>query len=462
MASIRNMTVGEPGALIFSFAFPLMLGNLFQQFYTVADAMIVGQFLGVNAIASVGATEWMIWLMLGMIQGFTQGFAIQMAQKFGAGESKSLRSVIANSAFLSALLAGLMLLFGQLSATWILQILHTPQTVFADAERYMRTLFWGIPVTMAYNLFASILRALGDGKTPLHAMVFAAVTNIGLDLLFVAVLDFGVVGAAAATVIAQLLAGVFCMIRIRGIEILKMEPDDFVLYRKTWIRLLALGFPMAFQNAVISVGGMIVQTVVNGFGVLFLAGFTATNKLYGMLEVAATSYGFAVTTYAGQNLGAGRIDRIRQGYRRALWIALATSLVITAAMLLGGRAILSCFVSGDPEAVEDTLGIAQHYLFIMSVCLPILYYLHITRSCIQGMGNTVLPMVSGISEFVMRTGSALILPILVGQEGIFYAEVLAWFGADVVLFFSYRHCIRRLETVLPLSGNTPEEARLSS
>ena len=183
---------------------------------------------------------------------------------------------------------------------------------------------------------------------------------------------------------------------------------------------------MAFQNMVITVGGMIVQFVINGFGVIFLAAFTASNKLYGMLEMAATSYGFSMTTYAGQNVGAGRIGRIRRGYRDALVIALVTSLAITALMIGAGQAILRCFISGDPQTVEETLEIAYHYLFIMSAGLPILYYLHVTRSCIQGIGNTLLPMVSGISEFIMRTGSALVLPLFMGQAGIFYGSAPTW------------------------------------
>lgn len=442
MDSTKNMTAGKPGQLIFSFALPLMIGNLFQQLYTVADAMIVGQVLGVAGIAAVGAAEWMIWLMQGMIQGFTQGFSIWMAQAFGAGNAKELRLVIANSAVLSAAIAVLMLVFGQFAAAPILHILNTPATVFPDAAVYMRTMFVGIPVVMAYNLSASILRSLGDGKTPLYAMVFASILNIALDLLFVAVFHRGVAGAAAATVIAQLASGIFCLARIRSIEMLKLEKEDFTPQPHTHSKLLKLGFPMAFQNAVISVGGMIVQSVVNSFGVLFIAGFTATNKLYGMLEVAATSYGFAMTTYTGQNIGAGKYGRIRSGYRAAMEIAVLTSLVIMAIMIFGGRAILGCFISGDEKTVADTLAIAYHYLFIMSICLPILYYLHVTRSCIQGMGNTVLPMVSGIAEFLMRTGAALLLPLLMGQEGIFYAEIAAWAGADVVLFFSFRHCMK--------------------
>lgn len=450
-STVRSMTSGSPARLIISFAFPLMLGNLFQQFYTIADAMIVGQVLGVEAIAAVGAAEWIIWMMQGIIQGFTQGFSIQMAQDFGAQDYKKLKNVLFNSAFLSAVCAVFLLLLGQTGADWILAVLHTPNAVLHNTTVYMRTMFWGIPVVMAYNLFAAILRSLGDGKTPLYAMIFAAFLNIALDLLFVPVFHMGVFGAAAATVIAQLASGLFCIFKILKIDVLKFTREDFrqrqsgcALDFGLHLRLMALGFPMAFQNAVISVGGMILQSVINGFGVIFIAGFTATNKLYGMLEVAATSYGFSMTTYTGQNLGAGKTDRIKKGYFCALGIALVTSCVIAAVMIFGGRPILLLFISGDAKTVADTLQVAYHYLFIMSVFLPILYYLHVTRSCIQGLGNTVLPMLSGFAEFIMRTGAALLLPGLMGQEGIFYAEIAAWAGADLILFFSFAYCIRKI------------------
>lgn len=444
MTALRNMTSGRPGRLILSFALPLMLGNLFQQFYTIADAAIVGQVLGVSGIAAVGAAEWIIWMMQGMIQGFTQGFAIQMSQDFGAQQYKKLRNVIVNSAFLSALCAVILLAGGQLSAVWMLDILHTPETVWADTILYMRTMFWGIPVVMAYNLFASILRSLGDGKTPLYTMICASFINIGLDLLFVPVLHMGVFGAAAATVLAQCCSSLFCLVKILHIDILKLEREDLAIVPALHIRLMKLGMPMAFQNFVISVGGMIVQSVVNGFGVAFIAGFTATNKLYGMLEVAGTSYGFAMTTYTGQNLGAGKTARIRTGYREALIIAILTSVVIAAVMIFAGKWILLCFINGDAKTTADTLAIAYHYLFIMSLFLPVLYYLHVTRSCIQGLGNTVLPMVSGCAEFGMRTGAALLLPMVLGQNGIFYAEIAAWAGADLILFFSFFYCMRKV------------------
>lgn len=447
MAVLRNMTSGSPARLMISFALPLMLGNLFQQFYTIADAAIVGQVLGVQAIAAVGAAEWIIWMMQGIIQGFTQGFAIQMSQDFGAGQYKKLRNVIVNSALLSAASALILLIAGQLSAGWMLNMLRTPDSVYEQTMLYMRTMFWGIPAIMAYNFFASILRSLGDGKTPLYAMVCASFINIGLDLLFVPGLSMGVFGAAAATVIAQCCSGLICLWKITRIDILKFHKEDCEIQTELHIRLMTLGMPMAFQNCVISVGGMIVQSVINGFGVAFIAGFTATNKLYGMLEVAATSYGFAMTTYTGQNLGAGKKDRIRLGYRQALLIAVITSILIAAVMIFAGKRILLCFINGDPVTTADTLAIAYHYLFIMSVCLPVLYYLHVTRSCIQGLGNTVLPMLSGIAEFGMRTGAALLLPGLVGRDGIFYAEIAAWAGADVILFFSFYYCMKKMENL---------------
>ena len=444
MVSIRSMTAGRPGPLIFSFALPLMVGNLFQQLYTVADAMIVGRALGMDALGSVGAAEWVVWLMLGIVQGFTQGFSIQMAQDFGAGEYRRLRAVLTNSLFLAAVITVLMVAAGQGSAAPVLRLLKTPDSAFAGAEGYMRVMFWGIPLTMAYNFLASVLRALGDSKTPLQAMVLAAFTNISLDLLFVVGLRLGVPSAAAATVVAQGCAGLFCLVRIRHIDVLALSREDLALEGGACLRLMYLGLPMALQNTVIAVGGMTIQSVVNSYGDFFLAGFTAANKLYGLLEVAATSYGFAMTTYTGQNWGSGQPGRVRDGYHDAMAIAMVTSVIIMVVMLLSGRLILRCFLSGEPQAVEETLAIAYRYLLIMSICLPILYYLHITRSCIQGLGNTVLPMVSGVAEFVMRTGSALLLPLILGQDGIFYAEVSAWIGADVVLFFSFLYCGRRL------------------
>lgn len=431
------MTQGRPVSHIVSFALPLMAGNVFQQLYTVVDTMIVGKALGVDALAALGASDWLNWMMLGIIQGLTQGFAIQMAQDFGAGQTDRLRRTVGNSVVLAAISTVFLLLLGQAAAAQMLGLLHTPSEIIGNALLYLRIMFAGVPIVMSYNMLASVLRALGDGKTPLQAMVVASLTNIGLDLLFVLVFHWGIAGAAAATLIAQMVSSGFCLWHIRKVSILSCKRDDFRLRAQIAGRLFVLGLPMAFQNSIISIGGMIVQTVVNGFGVIFIAGFTATNKLYGVLEIAATSYGYAMTTYVGQNLGAGEYTRIRKGVRAALLVALVTSVVIALCMLFFGHAILGFFLSGSEQVVTQAMEIAYRYLSIMSICLPILYLLHIIRSALQGMGNTVLPMVSGIAEFVMRTLAALLLPGMVGEIGIFYAEVTAWTGADVILVSSY-------------------------
>ncbi len=443
-AHIKSMTEGKPAKLILTFALPLMMGNMFQQLYTVVDTAVVGKFLGVNALAALGASDWLNWMMLGIVQGFTQGFAILMAQEFGAGKHDRLRKVIGNSAVLSLLWALLLTAAGQLIARPVLLLLQTPDTILGDSLLYLRIMFLGIPVVMAYNLLACILRSLGDSQTPLYAMVVASLTNIGLDLLFVLVFHWGIAGAAAATLAAQLVSGVYCLYHICQIELMKFRLQDFQPQKDLYLQLMGLGSPMAFQNCIIAVGGMIVQFVVNGFGVIFIAGFTATNKLYGLLEIAATSYGYSMITYVGQNLGAGKNKRIRQGMRSALCIALATSAAIAAIMLLFGKMILSCFISGTPAQVEQTMQIAYFYLAVMSVCLPVLYLLHVVRSAIQGMGNTLLPMLSGVAEFVMRTSTALLLPLAIGETGIFYAEIAAWAGADVILVISYLVTIRKL------------------
>lgn len=431
------MTIGSPSKLIITFALPLMVGNIFQQLYTVIDTMVVGQALGVSALAALGATDWLNWLFTGLVQGFAQGFSIQMSQEFGAGDYKRLRKVIYNSLVLSVICSLLVLITSQACAKPILTLLHTPDDIINSSLLYLRIIFLGMPVIMAYNLSASILRSLGDSKTPLHAMIAASITNIVLDLIFVLLFHWGIAGAAIATLLAQLLSSIYCFYFIRRIEILKTSRDELVMENSLSSRLLLLSFPIAFQNMVIFIGGMIVQSVVNRFGVIFIAGFTATNKLYGILECAATSYGHSMSTYAGQNLGAGDIKRIRKGVRSALLIALVTSLTISACMLLLGRNILMWFLSGDQAQIDAALQIAYHYLTIMSLFLSTLYLLYIIRSTLQGTGDTVMPFVSGIAEFVMRVGAALILPRFFGQEGIFYAEILAWIGADVILLSAY-------------------------
>ncbi len=448
MAShVKNMTEGKPAKLLLTFSLSLAAGNVFQQLYTVVDTMVVGKYLGVSALAAVGASDWLNWLMLGIIQGLTQGFGIKMAQDFGAGREEELRKSVGSAAVLSLLSAVVLVAFGQIVARPVLMLLQTPGEIIEYTLLYLRIMFAGVPIVMLYNLLACILRSLGDSRTPLNAMIVASLTNIVLDYLFVMGFEWGIAGAAAATLIAQAVSSGFCFWHIRKIAFLKMTKGEFRLQKDRTIRLFVLGLPMAFQNGIIAIGGMIVQFVVNSYGVIFIAGFTATNKLYGLLEIAGISYGYAMVTYVGQNLGAGKIERIRSGMRAAMGIAMVTSVIIALIMLGLGKYILGLFISGTPAEAEQTMKIAYFYLAVMSFSLPVLYVIHVTRSAIQGMGNTVLPMMSGVAEFVMRTLSVIILPMLFGEVGIFFAETAAWVGADAVLIPSYFAVVRKLMSI---------------
>ena len=431
------MTKGNPYKLILQFALPLMLGNIFQQMYTLVDTMVVGKGVGVDALAAVGASDWLNWMSLGMLSGIAQGFSIPMAQEFGAGHREKLRKTIGNAMSLSAICAIAMLVILQLAALPVLTLLKTPEEILPMALLYIRIFCAGIPISMAYNLLAAALRAMGDGKSPLYAMIVASITNIVLDILIVIVFPFGIAGAAVATLIAQAVAAGYCYVAMSQIGGLKLTKADFALEKQRTEHLLKLSMPLAFQNAVICIGGMIVQFVVNGFGVLFIAGYTATNKLYGLLEMAAVSFGYAISTYVGQNVGAGEYRRLKSGHVAALVVSRFTSFVITAVMLIFGKLFIGMFLSGTPEEIKAAGAVAWRYLLFMSLALPALYLLYVYRSALQGMGNTVVPMLSGILEFVMRTGMVLGLTVFIGSDGIFWAEISAWIGAAVLLGISY-------------------------
>ena len=441
----RNMTEGNPLRLILAVAFPLMLGNVFQQLYTVVDAQIVGMVEGVSALAALGSSDWYLWLFTGLVQGFAQGLTIPMAQAFGAKDIRGLKRNVGNAATLTLIIGVLTAVLAILSIGPAQDLLNMPQDIRHLSRSYLTVIFAGLPVFMAYNVLGGILRSLGDGKTPLLAMVVASLMNIGLDLLFVAVLHMGVTGAAVATVIAQLASCLFCLARLKHLPMVHPARSDFRLERATAAKQIRLGIPVAAQNIIIAVGGMFVQSIVNGMGVAFIAGYTASNKLYGVLEIAAISYGYAVSTYAGQNLGAKKPERIRKGIHAAAVAGMITAAFIGLAMFLFGHHLVASFLSGTEEQVAEALRIAVEYLRTMAAMLPILYLLYIYRSALQGMGNTLMPMISGFVELAMRVGSAILLPGLVGYRGFFYAEVLAWIGADFVLMPSFYVMLNNLK-----------------
>lgn len=436
-ANVKDMTSGSPIKLLINFALPLMFGNIFQQLYTIVDTVVVGKGLGVNALAALGAVDWLNWMVIGVATGFTQGFSILIAQNFGARRFGHLRKTMAVSTILSGIIAVITLIVSQLTARPMLVLLNTPEYIMADALSYVRVAFSGIIVVMAYNLLAAALRALGDSKTPLIAMIIAAAMNVVLDVIFVIGLGLGVASAAAATVIAQTFSALYCFHAMRKLSILKMKGEDWQRDMALTGRLFKLGLPIALQNILIAVGGLVIQSVINQYGLHFVAGFTAANKLYGLLELAGIAFGFAISTYASQNMGAKKYSRIPKGVHASLLISAVTSSVISAIVLIFGRQILSMFISGTGTETEMAMDVAVNYLNIMGATLFILYLIHVYRNVMQGLGDTLVPMLSGIMELVMRVAVVIFLPPLFGEASLYFAELAAWIGADVLLIAAY-------------------------
>ena len=441
MDSSKQMTSGNPAKLILFFAIPLMIGNIFQQLYTMVDTMIVGQVLGVSALAALGAADWLIWLVQGIITGMTQGFSIQLSQDYGAQRWERLKKSAGRSILLTIVMAISVFVFFQVTLKPILLLLNTPVDILDMAMEYARVIFLGLFSVSAYNLGASFLRAMGDSNSPLRAMLVASVINIVLDIVFVAYFHWGIAGAAFATILSQTISALYCFLVLKKMEVMALKKQDFDSVDAPDQRLLRLGFPMAAQNVIIAIGGLCVQYVINGYGSLYVAGFTATNKMYGLLELAALAFGFAMTTYVGQNLGAGKILRIKEGVKSGSMMALLTSGVITVLMFVFGRQILSLFISGDPTATAAVLKIAYDYLRVMASCLWVLYLLFVFRSTLQGLGDTFIPMISGFVELVCRVVLIFVMPRFFGMESIYFVEVFAWSGATILLVGS---CLKRI------------------
>lgn len=440
----KNMTEGNPVPILIKFALPLVAGNVFQLMYTFFDTVIVGKFLGVTALAALGAVEYINWLLFGIVGGIAQGFTILLAQDFGNNDIPNLKKTIGNSIVLTILLSLFFIIVGVLGAKPLLTLLHTPQDILPLSDLYIKILIYGVPVTFAYNLFAGLLRSLGNSRSPLIAMLVSSITNIVLDIIFVMQFKMGIAGAAIATVIAQMVATLYCWLCIRKIEIVTLSKADSKIDPALSKKLFFLGLPLAAQNSVIAFGGMIVEAILNSFGGVFMASYVSVTKLYGLLEIAATSFGFALMTYVGQNFGAKKFDRIRSGTKVGMILSISCSVIIAFVMLVFGKSILTMFVSAADSNAELFLKNSYYYLSIMCYLLPLLYILWLTRSVIQGVGNTVMPMISGIMEFCMRTGTALFLPKLIGAQGIFYAEVSAWIGANMILVPTFIYLFKKV------------------
>lgn len=444
MSKTTDMTVGSPARLILAFAFPLFLTNLGQQFYMIADASIVGRGVGVKALAAVGACDWIYWLLLWAVMGFTHGFGIFVARYFGEKNYRVMNRCIAMSAILSLGLGVFLTLAGLLSATSLLELLRTPEDIMHDAAWYLLTMISGTVAVSAYNMAGAVLRAFGNGRAPLYAMLIAGGLNIGLDLLFVIVFSWGVFGAALASVLAQLVSFLYCVLCLRQIRVVRLGRSCWQPDWKMMGDMLRFGVPVALQYVVIAISGIILQSTINAQGSIFVAGFTATNKLYGLLECSAISLGLAFATYFSQNYGARLWERVLLGVRIGLGISILLALVVTGCMMLGGQLLLQAFIEAGPGEGAEALGIAWRYLFITSSFLVILFPIQIYRNALQGMGNAIWPMLSGTSECLVRSLLGTLGVWALGRELLFYVEPAAWVGALLVLMLPYYYYRNKL------------------
>lgn len=443
----KDLTSGSPLKVILLFSLPLVLGNLFQQFYALADTIIVGRFCGVSALASVGATGSVNYLILGFVIGVCNGFAIPIAQLFGARDYKDLRRHVANAAWL-CMAASVVLTISTVALTRpMMQLMQTPDDIIDGAVIYIGWIFAGIPFIFLYNMVAAIMRALGDSKTPLYFLILTSALNIGLDLLFIVPFHFGVLGAALATDISQVISGVLSFIYLRRkFDVLKMEKDDLAFSKKASIRLLGIGVPMGLQCSITAIGSVIMQWAVNVLGSTAVAAVTAAGKTQGLLTVPMESVGTAMATYAGQNLGASRMDRVRQGVNSAMLIILIYGVASAFVLHFTDVQIMGLFLDTAKEV--DIVAMGREYLFWNSVFFVPLGALIVWRYSIQGLGFSSLAMLAGVAEMVARTAVAIVLVPVLGYFGAELSNPAAWIAACLFLYPAYRWTCRQLDNRL--------------
>lgn len=430
----KDMTSGNPTKLILGFAVPLLLGNIFQQLYNMVDSIIVGRGIGVDALAAVGATGSINFLVLGFVIGLTTGFSILISQYYGAGDMDEMKRSVTMSVYLSIGATILITAVSVLGARPLLEIMNTPADILEDALAYIIIIFWGIGSTITFNLFSAMLRALGDSRTPLYAMIVSSLVNIGLDIYFVMNLQMGVARAAYATVIAQILSCLFCFFRILGIKDLHLKKQHWTFHPELLYRLFKLGVPVAFMNSVTAIGVMVLQFVVNGYGSIYVAAYSSANKIMNLVEQPGVTFGLAMATFAGQNLGAKQYERIKLGLNKTIRISTTVNIILAVIMLVFGKQILALMVSGNEVEVID---IAYQYIVICVLALWVLGLLFIYRSSLQGMGDTVIPMISGAVEFITRIIIAVTLPGIIAFHSIGTAEISAWITATLLLMATF-------------------------
>ena len=433
----RDLTEGKPLKLILSFAAPLLFGVLFQQFYSFVDTAIVGRYLGAEKLAAVGATGSLNFLVIGLCLGFCSGFAIPVAQAFGAKDEHEVRRNVYHAAVLSAVLSVVFGLAATLLCKPLLRLMNTPEEILDFSAAYIRIIFAAIPCCVLYNMASGILRALGDSRTPVLFLVLASLINIALDLFLILACGMGVAGAAAATAVSQLISGLGCVIvMIRRFPILKLTKEEKRFSLKKARFMLGIGLPMGLQFSITAIGSVMVQWSVNGLGVDAVAAVSAATKLSMFFACVFDALASTMATFAGQNIGARKLDRVGRGLRAASAVGVAYCAAALGVVLLFGDRMLSLFVDGGENAAVMEMGF--RYLKINAAMYIPLLFVNILRLCIQGMGFTRVAMFAGLSEMLARTAVALWVVPAAGFTGACLANPAAWLMADAFLFPCYR------------------------
>lgn len=442
----KSMTEGNPFRLIVGFAFPLFLGMLFQQFYSMVDTIIVGKFLGVEPLAGVGCTGSLNFLVIGFCMGTCSGFAIPVSQMFGAGRESDLRKYAANCTWLCGVLSALLTVAVVIFCRPLLHLLHTPENIFGYAYTYIVIIFLGIPCTFLYNMLAALLRALGDSRTPVIFLALSSVINIVLDMVFILLFHMGVEGPALATVISQGISGLICLFYIkRKFAILKITGEEWRPRRYHIWKLCFIGIPMGLQYSITAIGTLVLQSSLNSFGAVAVAGVTAAQKIGNFITCPIEALGQTMAPYSGQNVGAGKLERVGKGVRAASLSGFAVSALLLGIVALFGRQLSMLFLDEpNPQMIEY----AYRFMMICASGYCLLTLVDVVRFSIQGMGYSVFAITAGVLEMIARSLAATVGVSLFGFTGICLANVMAWIFADAFLIPAFFHCRRKMQRIM--------------
>ena len=445
----KNLTEGSPFRLLVGFTVPLLLGYLFQQFYSMVDTIVVGKFLGVQALAGVGSTGAVSFLVLGFCTGICSGFAIPVAQRFGRKDYDGIRRIVGNILWLSLGFALVTTVTVCLLCSRILTWMHTPQDTFSYAYTYILIVFMGIPSIVLYNVLSGIIRSLGDSRSPLFFLIFSSLLNIVLDLALILWAHWGVAGAAVATVVSQLVSGILCFLyMLRRFPLLRLSREDLRPRKAECRLLLSMGLPMGLQYSITAVGSTILQTSINHLGSVAMAAVTAGSRVGGLLACPFDAIGTAAATYAGQNVGAGKLKRVHTGTLISFLIGCVYSVLALALVLFLGKPVVMLFLDPGETQVADILSCSQEFLIVNVASFVTLLAVNLFRFTIQGMGYSALAVCSGVLELVGRVVLAVALVPVFGFTAVCFANPAAWILADFFLLPMYFIGMHRLKKKL--------------